>query len=325
MSQSAAPISPDDPAFEGAFVALKSAVDDRLGALLPVTGTPSQAARHSLLAPGKRLRAVMTLLAARQCGAADAVAMDAACAVEMVHTASLVFDDLPAMDNAPLRRGLQTPHVLFGDDVAILAGIGLLNGAYGVVAHCPQLDATQKVAITQILADAIGWSGLVQGQALDLESSGPDGGAPLADIHHGKTGVLFVAAALSGAIAAGAPTATHANLTRYGRELGLAYQAFDDVLDQVADDAVAGKSTGRDAGKQTAVFRTAAKLDVAAGQRATADEVTRALAHARTHLTAAKTAISTLPGATQDPAPLAALADYIDAYFDKTFAACDPS
>ena len=288
--------------FPAQMDAIKRAVEARLDALLPCGGEPSLAARHSLLAPGKRLRAVLTVMAARQCsgGAAtdEAGLIDVACAVEMVHTASLVFDDLPAMDDADLRRGVATPHKLYGDDVAILAGIGLLNGAFGVVAGARGLDAHQRIEIVEVLSRGIGWTGLVQGQALDLR--GADG-ASLEDVHHGKTGALFVAAALAGAACAGAPPSARRGLVTYGRELGLAYQALDDVLDHVASDGAAGKSTGKDADKRTAVVLGSVPSDGLGAARARAER----------HLAAAADAAEgACPGS-----PLRALADHVRAHF----------
>ena len=269
MSQSALTTEPRG-GFASELDAIKRAVEARLDQLLPPQGEPSLAARHSLLAPGKRLRAALTVMAARQCGGDldEAGVIDVACAVEMVHTASLVFDDLPAMDDADLRRGVATPHKLYGDDVAILAGIGLLNGAFGVVAAAQGLDAQQRIEIVEVLSRAIGWTGLVQGQALDLRGEDE---ASVEDVHHGKTGALFVAAALAGAACAKASATARAGLITYGRELGLAYQALDDVLDHVASSAEAGKSTGKDAGKRTAVVLGSVPRDGLAAAKARAE------------------------------------------------------
>ena len=302
VSQSA--IKTDETArFADALSAIKRAVETRLDELLPRGGEPSLAARHSLLAPGKRLRAVLTVLAARQCAKGDldeAGLVDVACAVEMVHTASLVFDDLPAMDDADMRRGVVTPHKLYGDDVAILAGIGLLNGAFGVVAGAPGLDAQQRVEIVEVLSRAIGWTGLVQGQAMDLR--GPEG-ASVEDVHHGKTGALFVAAALAGAACAGTSASERAPLVTYGRELGLAYQALDDVLDHVASDAAAGKSTGKDVGKRTAVVLGSVPSDGLAAAKARAER----------HLSLAAAAAS----ASCADSHLAALTGHVRAHFAR--------
>ena len=295
-------------AFAAELDALKVRVEARLDQLLPAGGEPSLAARHSLLAPGKRLRAVLTLLAARQCagpGAAfrDEGALDVACAVEMVHTASLVFDDLPAMDDADTRRGAPTPHTLYGDDVAILAGIGLLNGAFGVVAAAQSLGASQRVEIVDVLSRAVGWTGLVQGQADDLR-----GDAGLDAIHYGKTGALFVAAALAGAACADAPVSARAPLVTYGRELGFAYQALDDVVDQVASPEAAGKTVGRDEGKRTAALARSGEARLAAAR----DRAVR-------HLGAARRAADEAC----EGAPLGQLAEHIEAHFARLTAQPD--
>ncbi|WOI54766.1 polyprenyl synthetase family protein [Parvularcula sp. LCG005] len=302
---SAPPTAPGErPGFGDEMGALRQLVDARLDQLVPMAGRPSLAARHSLLAPGKRLRAILTLLAARQCGGSDEAALDTACAVEMVHTASLVFDDLPAMDDARLRRGVETAHVQFGEDVAILAGIGLLNGAFGAVAKDKSLSSAQIQMIVGILSDCIGWTGLVHGQALDLEAC--DGEAAVDDIHYGKTGTLFIAAALAGAATATLDDQTCTMFTSYGTALGHAYQAYDDVLDLIADDGVAGKTTGRDSDKLTA-------LSTARGRD---EQIEAGLTRAEHHLKLARAA--TMTGT--DETPLSLLASHIGRYFRKTFA-----
>lgn len=282
------------------FTSLRKLIDTRLAELVPEKRGPAEAARHSLLAPGKRLRAILTLIAAEECGGGIAEALDVACAVEMIHTASLIFDDLPAMDDAELRRGMTTPHVIYGVDVAILAGIGLLNGAFGVVAAAERLGDAAKAQITAIISSSVGWSGLVGGQALDLGSH--ENEASLEAIQDGKTGVLFEAAALGGAAAAGKLTQMEGPLCEYARALGRAYQALDDILDQVADDELAGKSTARDEGKLTAMSDTKSTKE--------------ALAGATAHLEAAKAALPQKEGVIS---PLAQFTDCILEYFEATF------
>lgn len=281
---------------------LRQLINVRLAQLVPEGHPqgPAAAARHSLLAPGKRLRAIITLVAARSLGGKIEDALDAACAVEMIHTSSLVFDDLPAMDDAELRRGVPTAHAKFGQDIAILAGIGLINGAYEVVARSKALDAERRLEILRIITRAVGWQGLVHGQALDLTSG--EGDAPIDAIHEGKTGALFIAAAECGGLAS--PRCTdedRRSLRAYGRALGLAYQAFDDVLDQAVCEATAGKTTGRDSGKDTAVLGNEASM--ASGK-----------ALANSHLTAAVEAAG-------QGSPLGTLAESIRAYFAETIAA----
>lgn len=288
----------------GAFdlESLRELINVRLAQLVPEGHPrgPSAAARHSLLAGGKRLRAVITLIAARSAGGAIEDAVDTACAVEMIHTSSLVFDDLPAMDNADLRRGRPTVHKAFSEDIAILAGIGLINGAYQVIAQSPALDPIRRMDIIRVLTRAVGWQGLVHGQALDLASCEKDSGIDA--IHEGKTGALFIAAAECGGLCA--PSLNdqqRRSLRAFGRALGFAYQAFDDVLDQVASDQTAGKTTGRDEGKATAVL----------GQQA-------GLASAKT---AANKHLDGAVAAAGSGSPLAQLAEFIRSYFVDAIAA----
>lgn len=281
---------------------LRELVNLRLAQLVPEGHPrgPAAAARHSLLASGKRLRAVITLIAARSNGGAIEDAIDTACAVEMVHTSSLVFDDLPAMDNADLRRGEPTAHKAFGEDIAILAGIGLINGAYEVVAQCKALSAERRVEVLRILTRSVGWQGLVHGQALDLSSG--EGGHGIDAIHEGKTGALFIAAAECGGLCAPSCSDEQRRALRsYGRALGFAYQAFDDVLDQFVCDETAGKTTGRDGGKSTAVL---------GGKKTLASATSLANRH-----------LDTAVEAVGKDSKLAQLAEIIRSYFAQTIAA----
>lgn len=277
------------------FTTYRDLIDRRLAELLPQTGRPSEAARHSLLAPGKRLRAILTLLAAEESGARLEDALAPACAIEMVHTASLIFDDLPAMDDAALRRGRETPHVKFGEGVAILAGIGLLNGAFGALATAPGIHPSKKVQMAEVLSDAIGWRGLVGGQDLDLAASHDS----IEEIHHGKTGVLFLAAVEIGhAVGDPAPGARQPALTAFATALGLAYQAIDDLLDTHADASLSGKTPGRDGGKVTALSR--------------AETVEEAMGRIRQHLRAAHDAVAV--SGEQDASPLSRFVPYLEGY-----------
>ncbi|MEM1379224.1 MAG: polyprenyl synthetase family protein [Pseudomonadota bacterium] len=281
---------------------LRELINLRLAQLVPAGKArgPAAAARHSLLASGKRLRAVITLIAARSKGGALEDAVDTACAVEMIHTSSLVFDDLPAMDNADLRRGEPTAHKAYGEDIAILAGIGLINGAYEVIAQSKALGADRRMEILRILTRSVGWQGLVHGQALDLASGeGADG---IDAIHEGKTGALFIAAAECGGLCAPICSDDERRALRtYGRALGFAYQAFDDVLDQVVGEETAGKTTGRDGGKSTAVLGGQASL-------------ASATVLANRHLDTAISAVG-------ETSALAELAEFIRSYFAHTIAA----
>jgi len=191
-----------------------------------------KAIRYSLLAGGKRLRPVLTLAAGQLAGARERDLLPFACALELVHTYSLVHDDLPAMDDDDLRRGKPTSHKVFGDGVAILVGDALLTEAFGLMAAARRVPATRVVAAVGELARAAGELGMVGGQALDLAGEG--GRATLTrvrDIHERKTGALFTAAVRIGGVVAGAPAPLLARLTRYGGALGLAFQVVDDIDD----------------------------------------------------------------------------------------------
>jgi len=227
----------------------------------------AEAMRYSLMAGGKRLRPILALAAAEAVGeaAARAEAMPAACAIELIHTYSLVHDDLPAMDDDDLRRGRPTAHIAFGEGLAILVGDALLTQAFVVLGqHTPDASPTlvaRHLRASACLAEAAGAIGMVGGQALDLAATGEatDGASSeearqaLREIHARKTGALIRAAAVSGAILGGADTpATHA-VDTYAAQLGLAFQIVDDILDVEGDAANLGKTAGKDAaaGKPT--------------------------------------------------------------------------
>lgn len=203
------------------------------------------AIRHSLLAPGKRLRPLLVLMAAEACGSDCERAMPAACAVEMVHTYSLIHDDLPAMDDDDLRRGLPTCHAVYGEALAILAGDALLAQAFEVLAT--DLPAASAARCCAILGQASGPSALVGGQAADLaaEETGGDGDL-LEAIHRRKTGALFRASLLLGGVVAAADDCRMSELERYAIHLGLAFQVVDDLLDVAGNSKVVGKRVGKD-------------------------------------------------------------------------------
>jgi geranylgeranyl diphosphate synthase, type II len=237
---------------------LQRLIDERLASLVPpAEQTPAalhRSMRHSLLARGKRVRALLLVLAAKQFGAEEERALASACAVEMVHAASLILDDLPAMDNATLRRGVPANHRVYGEATAILAAIALMNRAFGVIAEDRQLDETARVRLTQILSHAIGSEGLVAGQEADLKWQ------PIAAtrkdvelVHARKTAALFSAATEMGAIIAGINGADAQRMRDFGKRLGLAFQVLDDLLDVLAAREQAGKDVGRDAGKPSMV------------------------------------------------------------------------
>jgi geranylgeranyl pyrophosphate synthase len=237
----------------GVFATHQAAISRALDAFVPAQPDAPvvDAMRYTLLAPSKRVRAVLVILSADLCGSTR-LAMPAACAVEAIHAASLILDDLPSMDDAPLRRGRPSAHVEFGEATAILAAFGLLNTAYGHLAHA--YDPSLAVPLTTLYADAVGLDGLVAGQAEDvLATDQAVTFDKLERIHRRKTGVLFSAAAQAGAMTAGASAETIAALTAYAKNLGLAFQIVDDLLDVTGTSAETGKAVRSDARKTTFV------------------------------------------------------------------------
>jgi len=248
----------DHAAFLQRVEALRAGVDRRLAELAPPVGSAPdrlvEAVRYSLLAPGKRFRPIVTLLAAAECGAPEGAALDLGCAFEMIHAASLILDDLPSMDDAGLRRGLPTIHRAFDEATAILAGVGLLNQAYAVIAADQGLPASLRADLAGRAAQAVGFSGLIAGQARDLfDRDKLRDPAALERLNHEKTGVLIVAAAQGGAMAAGASDATVEAMGVFARHIGLAFQIRDDLIDVQASTEAAGKDVGKDAGMATVV------------------------------------------------------------------------
>lgn len=240
--------------------ALHTTIERRLGELCPrESAGPAvlqSAVRYALLAPAKRLRPTLTLLAAAHFGgeAAERAALDPACAIELVHTASLILDDLPSMDDAAVRRGRPASHRRFGEDVAILSAVGLLNQAFSVVARAEAVDSAVRLKLIERLSGAVGFDGLVAGQVRDLrersEVSDSDG---LHKLNHQKTGVLFVAAVEAGALVAGAQGARLAAASGFAVNLGSAFQILDDLIDVTGTTESAGKDVGQDVDKPTLV------------------------------------------------------------------------
>ena len=238
------------PSFFTEYQALVNAELDRLVA---GDGTPvSRSMAYTVGAPSKRVRPVLTLLAAELCGGDPARAVPAAAVMELVHASSLILDDLPSMDDAPLRRGRKANHLEFGEAIAILAAFGLLNLAYGTLVRA--YDAALAARLSALVADAVGTDGLIGGQAVDLLATDQQVTfETLERIHRGKTGALFSAAATSGAIVAGAPRDAVGSLAAYAKNLGLAFQIIDDVLDVEGDPADTGKAVREDVKKTTFV------------------------------------------------------------------------
>ena len=251
---------------ERARVRVDAALDRYLPTAPACPEIVSEAMRYSVFAGGKRLRPVLTLAAAdtvarRETGGrADAMdlALPAACAIELLHTYSLIHDDLPAMDNDTLRRGRPTLHVVYGEGIAILAGDGLHAEAFTLLAREPEGDdpalVARKLRVVRLVGEAAGPAGMVGGQAIDLQAAGqaPGHGVTLdADgvraMHARKTGALIRASAVCGAIMAGAGDHMVTAIDRYGTEVGLAFQIVDDILDVEGDPASLGKTAGKDA------------------------------------------------------------------------------
>jgi geranylgeranyl diphosphate synthase, type II len=237
---------------------LRLQVDRRLAQLLPPDGegrgSVAAAMRDGVLAPGKRLRPLLMLVVGGGLGGDSEALLDLACAVEMVHAASLVLDDLPCMDNARLRRGRPAIHVRHGEDVAVLAAVALLTQAYGVIAAAPLTDLAGRSLLVRVLSEAVGWQGLVRGQFRDLREGRQ--ARPLADIastNAEKTGALFVAALEMAAIAAGAGEASRTALRGAACDLGHAFQLRDDLDDLGQAGQPTGKDIHQDEGKSTMV------------------------------------------------------------------------
>jgi geranylgeranyl diphosphate synthase type II len=235
------------------FREYQAQVDAELARLLPPSGEPVQRSMaYTVLAPSKRVRPVLTLLAAELCGGTAERSVPAAAVMELVHASSLILDDLPSMDDAPLRRGRRTNHLEFGEAIAILAAFGLLNMAYGTIAR--RYDPPLASRLSSLLAEAVGVEGLIGGQAADLLATEQQIGFEMLErIHRGKTGALFSAAATAGALVAGAPADKVASLAAYAKNLGLAFQIIDDLLDVEGNPAETGKAVREDAKKTTFV------------------------------------------------------------------------
>jgi geranylgeranyl diphosphate synthase type II len=238
------------PAF---FAAYQAKIDEILRRLISGSAGPvERAMAYTLHAPSKRVRPVLTMVAAELCGGTASHALPVAAAIELVHTASLVLDDLPVMDNASLRRGQAANHLAFGEAIAILGAFGLLNEAFGVIAR--SYDPALAARLAELVSDAIGRDGLIAGQAADLLATEQEIEFELLErIHRGKTGALFNASAVAGALSAGAEPDSLAALSAFAKNLGLAFQIVDDLLDVEGDPADTGKAVRKDARKTTFV------------------------------------------------------------------------
>ena len=217
--------------------------------------TLHKAMRYSLFAGGKRLRPILCIAAAEACGGEPSKAIPASCAVECIHTYSLIHDDLPCMDNDDFRRGKPTSHKVFGEGVAVLAGDALLTIAFEILAHAESSTRYRMPALIHELANASGSLWLIGGQVADLEGEGKKiDGAQLKFIHQSKTAALLTASIRLGAMSANASEQKLASLTTFGKSLGLAFQVIDDILDVTQTSEKLGKSAGKDVAAQKATY-----------------------------------------------------------------------
>ncbi len=232
-----------------------AAIDRRLDELLPECSNERDlvalAMRESTLAPGKRMRPVLLILAAEGLGHSGNQALDLGCAVELIHAASLVLDDMPCMDNALVRRGRPTMHLKFGEDVAILTAVALLSRAFGIIAGISDLPPAVRTQLVEVMANAVGMQGLVRGQFQDLREGQQSRGADeIALTNNLKTGVLFGAIMDMAWMISGAADSIRPALQNFALELGQAFQMYDDLRDNGSD---TGKDQGKDDGKSTFV------------------------------------------------------------------------
>ena len=245
---------------ESLLAASRALVEVELNNLLPLAGSEPakihQAIRWSVFAGGKRFRPSLLLATGEAFGAEASALIRTACAFEMIHTYSLIHDDLPAMDDDDLRRGRPTCHVRFDEATAILAGDALQTLAFRSIAEDDRLDAATRISLISELTKAAGTpEGMVAGQALDMEGETRQVSSPqLEEIHRLKTGALIVAAARCGAIIGGASDEELAAITRYGSHLGLLFQITDDLLDVTATAEDLGKTPGKDAQSNKATY-----------------------------------------------------------------------
>ncbi len=226
-------------------------VDKALDAFLPKAtvkpATIHKAMRYSLFAGGKRLRPILALAAAEACGGSLEAALPAACAVECIHTYSLIHDDLPCMDDDDLRRGRPTSHKVFGEGIAVLTGDGLLTAAFEILSHAIPTRRYKTAALVSELAQTAGSRWLIAGQVLDLEGEGKrTSRQQLRFIHCAKTAALLTTSLRLGAMSANISETKLEKLTIFGQALGLAFQIIDDILDVTQTTEMLGKTAGKD-------------------------------------------------------------------------------
>lgn len=238
----------------------------------------AEAARYSLFAGGKRLRPILCLAAAEVVGGSLSTALPVACSLEMIHTYSLIHDDLPAMDNDDYRRGRLTNHKVYGEAVAILAGDLLLTEAFGLMAAAgnASVPAERLLEVIAVISRASGYRGMIGGQMVDLECETREADLVTVEyMHIRKTGALISASLESGALLGGGSEVQRTALVRFGHHLGLAFQITDDLLDVEGDAAVMGKNPGSDAAKNKKTYP--ALLGITQSRRAAQDHVQEAI------------------------------------------------
>lgn len=224
--------------------------------------TIHKAMRYSVFAGGKRLRPILCLASAESCGGDVSGALPLACAVECIHTYTLIHDDLPCMDDDDLRRGMPTSHKVFGEGIAVLAGDALLTFAFELAAKAPGWQRYSVGEIIQELAVAVGSRKLIAGQVVDLESEGKRVSLPVVRfIHESKTAALLRATIRLGAMSANASPARLECLSKFGMALGLAFQVIDDILDVTQSSETLGKSAGKDAAAEKATYPAVVGLE----------------------------------------------------------------
>jgi geranylgeranyl pyrophosphate synthase len=278
------------------FTSRRTLIDEHLRNLAARTGAPKplvEPLRRSLLSSGKRVRGILTLAVGESAGAKPEKLVDAAAAMEMIHTCSLILDDLPAMDDATLRRGAPTLHREFGEDLAILTAVSLLNQAYGLIAKNHAALSPRQWPLQQVIkrtVDAVGWDGAIAGQAVDLHSEESKlDFHTLEFIHSRKTGALFVAAAAVGGMLANISAAALGRVEVFAKNLGLAFQITDDVLDVSGDPEQLGKDVKKDQQRLTFV-----KLAGVEGARKLSEELVETSLSAIANLGAAATPLREL-------------------------------
>lgn len=259
--------------YKKTFTSYVELVNSRLDVLLPKDGDiVAKAMRYSIENGGKRIRPILVLSACKMCGGDVSQALDFACALEMIHTYSLIHDDLPCMDNDDMRRGKPSCHVKFGEEYALLAGDALLTFAFETASKANTDDRKKALAICA-LSESAGISGMVGGQVIDLQSEGKEiTYDTMKKMHSMKTGALIRCAVKLGCICANADEKTTASLVRYAENIGYAFQAVDDILDVTSTQEVLGKPIGSDEECQKTTYVTLFGVEKA---KKIADELTK--------------------------------------------------